>query len=972
MMRRRLRTILAVLMALACWPIGGTAPAALAAQAGAEQATVQVSRGLFTQEVRVAGALSAQRGTIIRNPLERTVTLKTVVPEGEQVTKGQVVVEFTDPGLDLQVAQRRLELAEAEAALQEARCKLATEPLKLAEGLRKAKADHLDAQEAQKQYLQFESDAKRASLTRKVAIAESDLLLASDSLDFMLEANRNPALAERPPYAQRQIQAGELDVQRNRLALEEAQAELEMFNRYDDTFERRRLDAKLQQAALEVDRKELELRRTQVLDTAQVESLDVAFKARRKLLDKLLEAEGKMTATAPADGLCLNLMEDRWGGRMMLEPGLMVSPSRRVLSIPDPASLVVKVRVYPQDFHLVKPGQSATIELDGMPGRQLTGSVKQIEPVPQLKEEWLNPGVGFYIAVIECPGVCNGEFIEGMTTQARIEVARSEGVLLVPAQSVRQCEQGAQVWVQRDGEWREQGITVGRVNSRDVEVLDGLSEGQLVLAQPPAPACPAYVQGRNRLTALATRGPLRVRIDRPGVVTCDTEKSVNNPLEREAVVTEVLPDAALAQKGQVIVSFSCQELSESIEQQELMVGRSQTLASASVDNLELKKREVASRLSEAQLKLLEAREQLQRHVELAAEQERRKLTSGRMLAESSLALARQKVEFMEQANANPALSAMPPYSQKDLEASMVAMQREELALSQAQAKLAMLEQFDAAAKMTELSADLEQAARDVEHQQLQAQREVASAEAEVQAAQARLQIQQEQLTALLGERERLTVRAKKDSFVLYQAGQTFENDEEATAPGRLMRPKQPLLKLPELESLVVKCELSEADYPRVQEGQAVQLRLDALPGEVLAGKVKSKSTMPLKDGLSRYFYPDQNVFELKIAFEQPQPRVRPRMSAQAQIVVGDLENVLVVPSAAVQRQGDHAYVWLDEVDGPKRQEITAGATDGRMVEVQAGLDERQAVLLVGPPEPASATQPAQSQPAEPAVAQGGN
>ena len=967
-----------VVLVLAGWR-GGPGLAALgAAPADAQQAAVQVTRGSFVQQVRVAGLLSAQRGAVIRNPLDRTVILKTVVLAGEQVAKGQVVAEFTEPGLDLRVAQRRLELAEAQASLQEARCKRAIEPPKLAEGLRQARFDHQAAQEAQKQYVQFESAAKRVSLAGKVALSQSDLLLAEDSLEFMVEANRNPALSERPPYAQRQIQAGELDVQRNRLALEGAQAELEMFDRYDDVFGRRRLQAKLQQAALEVDRKELELRRTEVMAISEVEACEAAMKARQKLLDKLLEAQGKMTATAPADGLCL--MGRPWfsdyGVQLEAEPGLVINPYSRLLTIPDLASLVVKVRVYEGDYHLIQPGQTAVVELAGLPGRQLAGSVKRIEPLPQFKEAWLNEGVRWHDTVIECPALREGGFIEGMRAQARIEVAPSEQVLLVPAQAVRQGEQVAQVWMQRNGEWAARDIRVGRVNGQAVEVLEGLEEGQWVLAQPPAPPCPSRSPVRGPLTALATRGRLSVRIDRPGTVACDTEKTINNPLEREVVVTEILPDAALAQKDQVIVSFSCQELSEMIEQQELTVAHSQTLASAAVESLELKRREAASALAEAKLRLLEAREQLQRHVELAADQDRRKLTSQRMLAESSLALARQKVEFMEQANANPVLSAMPPYSQKDLEAARVAMQREELALSQAQAKLTLLEQFDAAARMSELSANLEQAGRDVEHQQLQAQREVASAEAEGQAASARLAIQQGQLTQLLADRDRLTLRAQKDSFVLYDVatywGQTlsaFQNDEETTAPGRRLRPRQLLLTLPELDSLVVKCELSEADYPRVQVGQAVQLCLAALPGEVLAGKVKSKSGMPMKDQWAQFFYPDQNVFELKIALEKPDPRIRPRMWAQARILVGELENVLLVPSAAVHREADKAYVWLDEADGPRRQEITAGATDGRMVEIKDGLDENQAVRLVGPPQ-APATGPAQSQPAPPAPPQG--
>lgn len=96
--------------------------------------------------------------------------------------------------------------------------------------------------------------------------------------------------------------------------------------------------------------------------------------------------------------------------------------------------------------------------------------------------------------------------------------------------------------------------------------------------------------------------------------------------------------------------------------------------------------------------------------------------------------------------------------------------------------------------------------------------------------------------------------------------------------GELVSPGQTVLIVADLGSLRVETtDLDEADLPRVQVGQSAEITLDALPGEVLRGKVTSIASM-IKPGSG------SNSYTLTIEFERPDPRLRWGMTAFVDIL----------------------------------------------------------------------------------------
>ena len=72
------------------------------------------------------------------------------------------------------------------------------------------------------------------------------------------------------------------------------------------------------------------------------------------------------------------------------------------------------------------------------------------------------------------------------------------------------------------------------------------------------------------------------------------------------------------------------------------------------------------------------------------------------------------------------------------------------------------------------------------------------------------------------------------------------------------------------------------------------------------------------------------------------------MNATVTIIIAQSQNVLIVPTAAIQRSGADAVVTIQNDDGSTaRQTVQTGLSDGTHTEITDGLQEGQTVVIPG-------------------------
>ncbi|MDD5037831.1 MAG: efflux RND transporter periplasmic adaptor subunit [Dehalococcoidales bacterium] len=142
---------------------------------------------------------------------------------------------------------------------------------------------------------------------------------------------------------------------------------------------------------------------------------------------------------------------------------------------------------------------------------------------------------------------------------------------------------------------------------------------------------------------------------------------------------------------------------------------------------------------------------------------------------------------------------------------------------------------------------------------------------------------------------------------------------------------------PTVMELIV--EVDEIDIPNVDVDQKAIIEVDALPALILEGKVSSISLLSTKEA-------GVIVYDVKISFNVDESiGLRDGMSADADIVITEQADVLLVPSRAI-KEDSYGNAVVEVMVGKKIEErpVVAGISDGLDTVIISGLNEGETVV----------------------------
>jgi len=154
---------------------------------------------------------------------------------------------------------------------------------------------------------------------------------------------------------------------------------------------------------------------------------------------------------------------------------------------------------------------------------------------------------------------------------------------------------------------------------------------------------------------------------------------------------------------------------------------------------------------------------------------------------------------------------------------------------------------------------------------------------------------------------------------------------------------QELLNLPDFSTMGVEVKIHESSVEKVKAGLPATIKVDAFPDKVFTGSVQSVALMP--DPTLKWLNPDLNVYVAQIAFDKSYDFLRPGMSAQVEIIVKTLKDVLVIPLVAVNFSEGKAYVNVLRGRHIETRQIEIGESNEKEVEVKKGLKEGDIVVI---------------------------
>jgi RND family efflux transporter MFP subunit len=229
-----------------------------------------------------------------------------------------------------------------------------------------------------------------------------------------------------------------------------------------------------------------------------------------------------------------------------------------------------------------------------------------------------------------------------------------------------------------------------------------------------------------------------------------------------------------------------------------------------------------------------------------------------------------------------------------------------------------------------------------------ARSKMAQAAAKRRSSEKRFNLQTAKLREINEQLEKCRIRAKRPGLVVYTNIENWRGDDQIRE-GAMVRNRQDLIEIPDLSEMAVKVKVHEASIKLVRNGQKAKIKVDAFPDEELTGEVVQVDILP--DSEDRWMNPDVKKYETKIRIEGSHDWVKPGMSAQVELLVKELSDVVYVPiQAVVPADGEKVCYVVRSLGSRERRVIEVGDFNNEFIEIKSGLSEGEEVLLRAPVE----------------------
>src|SRR5690606_510199 len=111
----------------------------------------------------------------------------------------------------------------------------------------------------------------------------------------------------------------------------------------------------------------------------------------------------------------------------------------------------------------------------------------------------------------------------------------------------------------------------------------------------------------------------------------------------------------------------------------------------------------------------------------------------------------------------------------------------------------------------------------------------------------------------------------------------------------------------------------ESQIKKIKVGQKARIRIVGATDETLTGTVSKVSILP--DQQNRWMNPDVKVYAVKVSIDGVHPWLKPGGSAEVEILVAELHDVLYVPIQAVSDSMGERVCYVESGIRPERRVV---------------------------------------------------
>ncbi|MBC8113820.1 MAG: efflux RND transporter periplasmic adaptor subunit [Candidatus Saccharimonas sp.] len=438
----------------------------------------------------------------------------------------------------------------------------------------------------------------------------------------------------------------------------------------------------------------------------------------------------------------------------------------------------------------------------------------------------------------------------------------------------------------------------------------------------------------------AKKSPFQITVTEKGTLDSMRNASLTSKVEGTTTIISIVPEGTQVKEGDIVCELDASTLIDKETAQEILVVKAKALLLQADEDLAIQKTQNESDQAAAELKRDLAKLDLDKFnkgdfLQLVADIEAEK-----SLAEGNLTKFQESCIFIRR------LVQKGYKNQNDLEAEELNLNDAMFKLKSAQTKLNVLENYTKERTLKELEANVTESGREIDRIKRKGLAALAQFEAEHKSRDLTYDVESKKLDRLKAQIEACKIKATQDGQVVYaNTRDGRSSDQVLIEVGGTVRERQPIINLPDLDSMKVNARIHESRISLVRTGLAAKIKVDAYADVTFYGEVDAVASVPSS---TSSFNREIKEYEAVIKIlDDPEKvnKLRPGLTATIEVLVERRDNILQIPVQAVVTVGAKQFVFVVSGKSVGRKAITIGQTNERMIEIVSGLNEGDQVVM---------------------------
>ena len=391
--------------------------------------------------------------------------------------------------------------------------------------------------------------------------------------------------------------------------------------------------------------------------------------------------------------------------------------------------------------------------------------------------------------------------------------------------------------------------------------------------------------------------------------------------------------------GALLVKFEDADLREKILFQEKSVADAERDLGNAKKDLALRRIETASANRQAALDVEFAQQDLDRYIEGDTPLQLLKMEGDIALAEEEIKRAEEKLASTRKLREKGYATSL------EVQSNELTIKKQQNSITQTKKQQELFLKFEQPQQKKRYEAKLDQATVEEQRTIQKSNTLVESAEGTVLRRSEGLKAQQERLVLYKEQLIKSEMRAPQDGLVIYARSSSRYNDTYIKE-GALIRKGYSVIDLPDISELMAVVQVHESFVRHIKTGQKAIVRIDSLPDREFQGVVRHVAPTP---DARRKYYENISVYDTHVWIQDENSQLpedlKPGVSAKAEIIVAELNNVMMVPVQSVTTFKGQKVVQVKRAENVVVVPVKTGQFNNRFIEIKDGLKEGDQVSL---------------------------